>query len=40
MEGAIIITVIVIIIAVGIHNILDTLKKGTLLDEDDDEELE
>ena len=40
MEGAIIITVIVIIIAVGIHNILGALKKATLLDEDDDEELE
>lgn len=40
MEGAIIITVIVIIIAVGIHNILGALKKATILDEDDDEELE
>lgn len=39
MEGAIIVTVIVIIIAVGIHNILGALKKATLLDEDDDEEL-
>ena len=40
MEGAVIITVIVIIIAVGIHNILGALKKATILDEDDDEELE
>ena len=39
MEGVIIITVIVIIIAVGIHNILGALKKATILD-DDDEELE
>ena len=40
MEGAVIVTVIVIIIAVGIHNILSALKKVTLLDKDDDEELE
>lgn len=40
MEGAVIVTLLVIVIVVGIHNILDTLKKGTLLDEDDDEELE
>lgn len=40
MEGAVIVGVIVIIIAVGIHNILGALKKATLLDEDDDEELE
>ena len=40
MEGAVIVTLLIIVIVVGIHNILDTLKKGTLLDEDDDEELE
>ena len=40
MEGAVIVGVIIIIIAVGIHNILGALKKATLLDEDDDEELE
>lgn len=40
MEGALIVTLLVIVIVVGIHNILDTLKKGTFLDEDDDEELE
>ena len=40
MEAAVIVTLLVIVIVVGIHNILDTLKKGTLLDEDDDEELE
>ena len=40
IEGALIVTLLVIVIVVGIHNILDTLKKGTLLDEDDDEELE
>ena len=38
MEGAVIVTLLVIIIAVGIHNILDTLKKGNILDEDDDDE--
>ena len=37
MEGAVIIAVIIIIIAVGIHNILGALKKATLLDEDDEE---
>ena len=40
MEAAVIVTLLVIVIVVGIRNILDTLKKGTLLDEDDDEELE
>lgn len=40
MEGAVIVTLLVIVIVVGIRNILDTLKKGNILDEDDDEELE
>ena len=40
MEAAVITTVIIIIIAVGIHNILGALKKVTILDKDDDEELE
>lgn len=40
MEGAVIVTLLVIVIVVGIHNILGALKKATILDEDDDEELE
>lgn len=40
MEGALIVTLLIIVIVVGIRNILATLKNGTLLDEDDDEELE